>query len=236
MIEQFKDLCVIKCYDISDNIVNQCEGLAKIDGINLVVYNDADDCKISIQNLTASEVDFQSVVDKTMCLVKQYCYCDCDKSLEECLVELAIDKNIKLACAESITGGMVSSSIVNVPGSSAVLSESYITYSNASKVRLLHVKSSTLEIEGAVSKSVALQMAMGVLVNKDINITITTTGCAGPDSDEMGAPVGLVYIGYGNKNNLKVEECYFDGSRNYIRKRVVNKALYLALQFIKNNY
>ncbi len=233
MIEIYKNLCILKAFDVPQSVLKQCKKCVVQDGLDIIIEENALDCKVCLVNKTESEVAYFEVLKNISQLLEEYIYSDCDKSLEECVVKLAINKNIKIGCAESLTGGLLSASLVNVAGCSKVLEEGIVTYTNTAKVRLLHVKTSTLENYGAVSRQTAEQMAQSIVGNKDITLAMATTGCAGPESDEFDTPIGMVYIAYGAKDNIIVEECMFEGTRNEIRQCSVNKALYLSLNYIK---
>ena len=105
-----------------------------------------------------------------------------------------------VATAESLTGGMIAKEIVDIPGASNVFEEGFVTYSNYAKAKNLLVDPVVIAEKGVVSKEVASQMAKGVLKVADSDISIATTGVAGPDSDEFGTKVGTVYIACATSN------------------------------------
>ena len=125
--------------------------------------------------------------------------------LAEELVTVLKEKNFTICTAESCTGGMISASIVDVPGASYVMNESYVTYSNEAKERILSVKKESLELYGAVSEQVAKEMAEGVARVADANCAIAVTGIAGPDGGTKEKPVGTVFAGFyfGGKTTVK---------------------------------
>lgn len=145
--------------------------------------------------------------------------------IEEILAKNIIDeltkKNMTVAAAESCTGGLVAATLVSIPGASAVLNESYITYSNEAKHRILGVKNETLEAYGAVSEQTAAEMALGVAKTANANVGIATTGIAGPDGGTQEKPVGLVYIACSVNGEVKVTKNYFTGDRQAVRKQAV---------------
>jgi len=134
-------------------------------------------------------------------------------------------KNLKLAIAESCTGGLLTALLTSISGASDIFERGFITYSNQSKIELLGVKKSSLEKFGAVSAQVAREMAAGALKNSHGNIAIAITGIAGPKSDDTKKPVGLVYIALAVKNKTEVKEFNFSGSRNQIREDSVAAAI-----------
>lgn len=145
-------------------------------------------------------------------------------TLNESLVKLLKEKEFKISFAESITGGLLASQITNISGASDVLSESYITYSNYAKTKILGVKENTLNNYGVVSKEVAYEMAKGLKALTGSDVCISTTGEAGPNPNEK--EVGLNYICYYfDEDKYNVVEHKFKGTRNEIQKRVCDTAI-----------
>lgn len=145
--------------------------------------------------------------------------------LEEEIVALLAKKQLKLTTAESCTGGMIASTLINVPGISDYYEEGYITYANKSKCKLLFVEEAILAEKGAVSKEVAAMMARGATKASGADVAIAVTGIAGPGGGTLEKPVGLVYIGCFYKGKVMVTENHFDGSRLEIRQETTKKAL-----------
>ncbi|MFA9465745.1 MAG: competence/damage-inducible protein A [Velocimicrobium sp.] len=146
-------------------------------------------------------------------------------TLEAHVVSLLNEKEMHIATAESLSGGQIAAALINVPGASAVLNESYITYSNEAKMRLLHVKEETLQLYGAVSEQTAYEMAIGAYEAADANVSIAVTGIAGPDGGSREKPVGLVYMGCCVNGTVMVEKYNFKGNRQTIRDCTVVSAL-----------
>jgi len=138
---------------------------------------------------------------------------------------------LKLVTAESCTGGMIASAITDISGSSDIFDRGFITYSNQSKVEMLGVNQKTLDEFGAVSEQTCREMALGAIKNSAANLSIATTGIAGPGGG-MEKPVGLVYIGVGTSERIRVTKFHFSGTRAEIRKHTVEKALELTLSFL----
>lgn len=147
--------------------------------------------------------------------------------IEEKVVFKLKEKGFHVTCAESCTGGMIASALVNVAGVSEVLNESYVTYANSSKHKLLGVEEEALRTYGAVSRQVAEQMARGAARASGAEAAVAVTGIAGPDGGTPEKPVGLVYIGCIVKGKLLVTENHFKGSRLEIRKQTARAALEL---------
>lgn len=126
--------------------------------------------------------------------------------IEEAVVPMLIEKNLKLATAESCTGGLIGKRITNVSGASKVFDCGIISYSNEIKHRILGVSEEALQKYGAVSAEVAKQMAKGALAVSGADIAVSVTGIAGPNSDGTSKPVGLSYIALADKDNVWVKE------------------------------
>ncbi len=135
------------------------------------------------------------------------------------------DRNLTISVAESCTGGMISSRLVDFPGISQVFMEGAVTYSNQAKINRLGVKRSTLDKFGAVSAETALEMAAGIARTSGTDIGLSTTGIAGPEGGSLEKPVGLVYIGLSIGGKTTCIECNFPGTRDMIRLRATIAAL-----------
>lgn len=151
---------------------------------------------------------------------------------EEKLVAKLIEYKMSISTAESCTGGLLSATIINVPGASEVFHEGYVTYANEAKTRILHVEKEILDTVGAVSGETASSMAKGCAYNANSDIALSTTGIAGPGGGTTDKPVGLVYIGCFFKGKTYVDKNIFQGSRESVRKQAVNRALKFALDII----
>jgi nicotinamide-nucleotide amidase len=125
---------------------------------------------------------------------------DDGSSLEQTVVRLLTEKRMMLATAESCTGGLISCRITDVPGASAVFTHGFITYANSAKITLLGVSPADLETHGAVSETVACQMAAGALHTSGADIAVAVTGIAGPDGGTPEKPVGTAWIGIAAKD------------------------------------
>ena len=158
-----------------------------------------------------------------------------NETMEEAVVRLLTKYSLTVTTAESCTGGMVASKIVNVPGASEVFNEGFITYSNKSKRKILDVSKNTLKKYGAVSEETAREMALGGVFAADTDACVAVTGIAGPDGGTEEKPVGLVYISCCLKNEVTVEECRFHGTRIEIREQAATAALYLLRRSVLKN-
>ncbi len=128
------------------------------------------------------------------------------------------EHGLKIATAESCTGGMISSAITELAGSSDVFDRGFVTYSNQSKIDMLGVSPATIEQFGAVSHETAGEMARGAIANSQADVSIAVTGIAGPSGGTADKPVGLVYIAIGQKDaDPIVTHNLFSGDRASIR-------------------
>lgn len=155
-----------------------------------------------------------------------------EETLEEVIVFTLRDKGLTLTTAESCTGGLISGSIVNVPGSSEVFKEGFITYSNEAKMKYLKVSPQTLEQYGAVSEQTAREMAEGAALASGSDVAIAATGIAGPEGGTSDKPVGLVYIACYYSGKTIVKELRLRGNRQKIREQAVIKAMDLIRRSI----
>lgn len=154
-------------------------------------------------------------------------------ALEDTLVKLLTEKRYTISMAESCTGGLLSASVVNVSGASAVMDAAFVTYANEAKKKYVHVKKETLEKFGAVSAETAAEMAWGVAKETGADMGLSTTGIAGPDGGTREKPAGLVYIGCSLHGVVKTACFHFEGTRNEVRSQAVLQALRLALNSLE---
>lgn len=147
------------------------------------------------------------------------------ESMAHVVLRMLRQRRRKVSFAESCTGGMLASSLIDLPGASEVLDESYITYSNEAKHRLLGVSEETLNTRGAVSLECAREMALGTLNKSHADYALSITGIAGPDGGTKDLPVGRVYIGFADHNSAFAHEFNFIGDRTEVRTAAIKNAL-----------
>ncbi len=156
------------------------------------------------------------------------------KKLSRKVVKLLTKKKLKISFAESCTGGLLSSSITSITGSSKVFTLGLVTYSNKSKVNILKVPKKIIMKHGAVSYETCLSMVKNLYKISRTNISISITGVAGPNGGTKQKPVGLVFIGVKKGNKTLVKKFLFKNrTRNSIQRSTVNKSLNLILSFAK---
>ena len=156
------------------------------------------------------------------------------KLLSRNIIKKLSKKKLKISFAESCTGGLLSSAITSVSGSSKVFNLGLVAYSNESKIKILKISKKTIRKYGAVSEQVCKAMAKNLSKISKTNITVSITGIAGPSGGTKQKPVGLIYVGIKRGNKVKVNRYLFKNKeRLYIQKAAVNKSLDLILSFIK---
>ena len=148
------------------------------------------------------------------------------------LGKILIEKNLTIACAESCTGGLLTSRLTDVAGSSAYVQGGIISYSNEIKNSVLKVKSETLKNFGAVSEQTARQMSNNVRELFKTNIGVGITGIAGPGGGSSEKPVGTVYISVSNADKTFVKKFNFVGSRIEIKNKSCDAAILMVKDFI----
>ena len=156
------------------------------------------------------------------------------KLLSKNIVKKLIKKKLKISIAESCTGGLLSSAITSVSGTSKVFSVGLVAYSNQSKINLLKVSKNIIRKYGAVSEQVCLYMVKNVSKIGKTDMSVSITGIAGPSGGSKIKPVGLVYVGIKKGNRIEVKKYLFKNKgRSYIQRAAVNKSLGLILSFLK---
>ena len=155
-------------------------------------------------------------------------------NLSQKIVAQLKKREIKLSIAESCTGGMLSSSIVSVSGSSKVFAMGLVTYSNQAKISILKIPKGIIQKHGAVSTQCCLAMINNLSKISKSKVCVSITGIAGPNGGTKQKPVGLVYIAIKVDKKIILNKCNFKNKgRNYIQKQTVKKSLNLLLKLIK---
>jgi len=180
-------------------------------------------------DIKTAQKELNSAIEKLKSRVGKYIYSYDESPLPKAIGGILRKKKLTLSVAESCTGGLIASKITDIPGSSDYFLEGIISYSNEAKIKILDVKEETLKAYGAVSKQTAIEMAEGARKRSGADIGISTTGIAGPAGASKNKPVGLVWIGYSDKNISFAKDFYFtkDRLRN---KEVMSK---MALEILR---
>lgn len=154
--------------------------------------------------------------------------------LNKKIVKKLINKKIKISFAESCTGGLLSSAITSVSGSSKVFNLGLVVYSNQSKIKILKVSKKVIKKHGAVSEQVCSIMSKNLSKIAKTKMSASITGIAGPGGGSIKKPVGLVFIGIKKGKKINVKKYLFKNKgRSYIQKAAVNKCLKLILSALK---
>ena len=143
-----------------------------------------------------------------------------------------INKNLTITTAESCTGGMISSAIVHINGSSKIFKSSVIVYSNDMKSKLLNIPNDLITKNGAVSEIIAFNMAKNSLEILNADLSIAVTGIAGPTGGTPDKPVGLVWIAIGTKQKIITNKNQFFGNRLEVRQKTTYESLKLTNKII----
>ena len=186
---------------------------------------------IRLQTSSKNKKNVEKIIKKLYNRISEFIIGEDTDRIENTIYEClnSGEKPLTISTAESCTGGMIASKLIEVPGISENFIESIISYSNEAKIKRLKVKKETLEKYGAVSEEVAREMLEGLKTD----VAISTTGIAGPGGGSKEKPVGLVYIGIRVKDEVKIFKRELKGDRNKIRQRAMMHALYNLLKILK---
>jgi len=155
---------------------------------------------------------------------------------EQTIARMLLSKSMTVSVAESCTGGLISSRLTDIAGSSAYIKENFITYANEAKTKHLGVSEKTLKKYGAVSEECAKEMAQGLFEKTDCDVSLVTTGIAGPGGATEDKNVGLLYVGIKNKYATKVEKIELNPklNRKTMKFMFSQKTLELLIKFLKD--
>lgn len=212
--------------DIMDNQTNPTLALYAKTGEVLLRITASGDDKEECEDLIRKQLDeIENRVGEYIYLVGDEDISSTQTEMNTVVANLLIENKFTIAIAESLTGGKISSMLVEKSGISEAFLEGIVCYSNKSKINTLGVREETLAKFGAVSEEVAKEMALGAAKRLGADFAVATTGIAGPNSDETDKPVGLAYIGIYAQGDISVRECLFTGDRELIRYRTSVEAL-----------
>ena len=157
------------------------------------------------------------------------------RDLAQQVLAAARVKGLKIATAESCTGGLIVGALTEIAGSSDVVDRGFVTYSNASKQQMLDVSERSLTKFGAVSEAAAKEMAYGAIANSQADITVSVTGIAGPGGGTKEKPVGTVWFGLAQQGTAPMAECvvFKEMSRASVRAKTVSHALEMLLNALR---
>ncbi len=212
--------------------------IVKMTNPTVAPYAKPDECMLRVtakaESAEAAEALLAPVVDEVMDAVGEWVYGVDVDNLESVCLALLRERGATLSAAESCTGGLIAKRITDVPGASAAFLGGVVSYTDGVKAEVLHVPQALLDEFGAVSEPVARAMAEGVRAVTGSDYALSVTGLAGPDGDDRGNPVGLVYIGLAGPNGTTVRECRFGRrTREHIRQQAANTALDLLRRALR---
>lgn len=154
---------------------------------------------------------------------------------EDLLIECRL-RHLRIATAESCTGGLIAAAFTDIAGSSDVFDRGFVTYSNEAKTQMLGVPADLISIHGAVSAPVAEAMASGALSHSMAQLSVAVTGIAGPGGGSEEKPVGTVYIAVAMVSQpVQVARCHFDGDRSSIRLAAVQKSMEMMRDMLSSS-
>lgn len=215
-----ESLLETKIKDIMDNQTNPTLALyAKTGEVLLRITASSEDKNECEQLISEQLKEIEKRVGEYIYLVGDEDISGTQTEMNNVVANLLIENNFTISVAESLTGGKISSMLIEKSGISESFLEGVVCYSNKSKINTLGVNEETLEKFGAVSEEVAKEMALGVANRLGADFAVATTGIAGPNSDESGKPVGLAYIGIYSQGEVSTKEVLFTGDRELIRYR-----------------
>lgn len=186
---------------------------------------------IRLQSRMSNKNKVEKIVKKIYNKIGKFIFGEDNDRLEKKVVELLQKLNMNISTAESCTGGMLASKLIDVAGVSEVFYEGVVSYSNEAKIERLGVKEETLNKYGAVSEEVAREMVTGLTTD----VALSTTGIAGPGGGSDEKPVGLVYMGIRVKDKIYVEKRVFRGDRNKVRERTVSHTLFTLIKILNED-
>ena len=238
--EQIIDSKMLKVFGIGESememrIMDLIDGqnnptIAPYVGVGEVILRVTAKCR----NQSEAEAMIAPVVDRICERLGDHVYSHEGESMEEVVVKLLADKKLTLSSAESCTGGMLASRLVNVAGVSQVFDRGFVTYSNAAKLEELGVCENTLEKYGAVSNETAVEMVQKLVARTGTSAGLAITGIAGPEGGTPEKPVGLVYIAACLNGNIESEKLNLPGDRERVRTVSCLNALNLLRKMLLN--
>ncbi len=243
-LRQFSDRIIvshnIRTFGIGESaMAEKVNDLFDFENPTVAPYAKDGEALLRVTAMAENEADAEKLCEPVINEIKArldgYVYGIDYTGIEQVVVKMLRENKLKVATAESCTGGLVAKRITDVPGASEVFDCGIISYANEIKQSVLGVSENDLEKYGAVSEPVARQMAQGALKISGADIAVSVTGISGPDSDSTKKPVGLVYIGLADKSNTWVKEIRTSRKdRSYNRFVSASNALNMIRLYIDN--
>ncbi len=210
--------------------------MTELDNPTLAPYAKEGEVLLRVTAKAASDEEadamMKPVIEKVKETIGDFIYGIDTESLEETVSNILRERGLTMAAAESCTGGLVAKRMTDISGASQVFLGGAVTYSNSAKANILGVSEESLEKYGAVSEQVAIEMAKGAKEKFGTDIAVSLTGVAGPDSDDRGNPVGLVYIGLACGDDAICRKVFCGSPRSRCRTMAANYALDTVRRYI----
>jgi nicotinamide-nucleotide amidase len=228
---------VYRTTGISESLVNEriLDLFEKSTNPTVAVLVQPEGTDIRLTARASSEAEAQGMLDalgrQMTSRLPQHIYGWDQDDLEIIVGRLLATRRLTLAVAESLTGGLVTHRLTQVPGSTQYFRRGYVTYSNEAKTECLEVSPTTLSAYGAVSPEVAIAMAKGCRKKDGADIGIATTGIAGPSGGSDKKPVGLVYTALADESSTWVREFRFGGGRSVVKRRTAQAVLEMVRRY-----
>ena len=224
----------VSTFKLYGALSNEIDNFLKSENLKCIVKRTENDYLIKFDFSSVDSSVSDGVLKRFISKFKNHIYAESNVSLEEQLVKILSVRNAKISVGESFTGGGIASLITSVSGASKVFHEGIVAYSNQAKIDRLNVNESVIETFKPVSSQVANEMVKGLLSGGKTDIAISTTGIAGPLSDDSDFPVGLCYIGVGSNSKITVYKHKFSGNRAEITKAGIKTALFHAIKALRS--
>lgn len=225
----------VKTFGIGESALeDSVKDLAENKNPTLAPYAKTGEAELRITAKAANKEEAENLIGDMLEKVKErvgeYIYGYDDETLNSAVYKYLKNNGLTLSTAESCTGGLLADAIVKIPGSSGVFGYGAVTYANEAKMKILGVKSETLEKYGAVSPQTAKEMAEGIRKLSGSDLGAATTGIAGPDGGTAEKPVGLVYIAVADGKETRIKKLDLSGNREKIRILAVKNVLRMILE------
>lgn len=219
-------------YDSASQLIK--EKLPEFRDLWITISDDSGDLIITFYTEEEDQRHFNRSLKLFKKTFQPYIMTPPNTSLESVFFQLMSERKFHVSTAESCTGGMLSSRIINVSGSSSIIEEAFITYSEDAKMKVLGVNQNTLKKYGVVSEEVAGEMAKCLKKLTECDLSLSITGIAGPLGGSDAVPVGTVCLGIAFQEQTVTYKKWFPGDRASVRKKAVSFALAESILLLKN--
>lgn len=218
---------ILRCTGLTESDVAMAvnDSLEDARGVSFTVLAMPGDVRAVLHDRGAGADGLAALARAAASRIGSACYSADGSTLAEVVLSLARDRGVRIAVAESCTGGLVSAALTAVPGSSSVFAGGVVAYSNEAKTALISVQADAIDFHGAVSEEVAEAMAVGSLMTLRAGLSVAVTGIAGPEGGTADKPVGTVWFATASGAGTRTEMRHFPGDRDAVRQRATAAAL-----------